>query len=115
MTCKGAFKYLIDNGVDYKDGHIKLSKYYKVNSGPALKHAIVANGPCIGVLPVYNDYMEFWKNTGDFLGYHAISIVGYDENGFIIRNSWGSGYGKKGYTYIKNEDLNKFAEIWTLC
>lgn len=116
MTCKAAFKYLIDCGAKYDNGNYKLSKYYKINSGPALKHALISNGPCVAVLPVYNESLEFWKNYGEnFLGYHAISIVGYDEKGFIIRNSWGESFGRKGYTYIKNEDLNKFVEIWTLC
>ena len=116
MTCKGAFKYLIDNGVDYKNGKISISKYYKVSSKQALKHAIVANGPCVAVLPVYDEYSsEFWKKTSDLSGYHAVSVIGYDEKGFIIRNSWGRSYGRNGYFHISNEDINKMVEIWTLC
>lgn len=35
-------------------------------------------------------------------GYHAMVIAGYsEENGFyIVRNSWGSGFGDEGYCYI---------------
>lgn len=115
MTCKDAFKYLINTGVKYKDGITKISKYYKVSTLIALKHAIVANGPCVAILPVYNLNTNFWEESSNFLGYHAISIVGYDENGFIIRNSWGSSYGENGYSYITNKDMNKSVEIWTLC
>ena len=33
------------------------------------------------------------------LGGHAVLAVGYDEaeQRFIVRNSWGTGWGKKGY------------------
>jgi C1A family cysteine protease len=36
------------------------------------------------------------------LGGHAILIVGYDQSkqSFIFRNSWGTGWGDKGYGYI---------------
>jgi C1A family cysteine protease len=48
------------------------------------------------------------------MGYHAISIVGYDEEGFFIRNSWGSGFADRGYTHIKNNDMDKMLEMWTI-
>ena len=34
-------------------------------------------------------------------GGHAICIVGYREDGrFIVRNSWGTGWGDKGFGYL---------------
>lgn len=36
-------------------------------------------------------------------GGHAIVIVGYTKDYFIIRNSWGKDYGDGGYTYASNE------------
>jgi hypothetical protein len=115
MTCKEAFKYVINTGAKYKDGLIKIYKYFIISSIYTLRHAIYSNGPCILVLPVYNsDITEFWKKSGKRQGYHAVSVVGYDESGFIIRNSWGASYGHDGYAYITNEDINKSKEIWTL-
>jgi len=32
---------------------------------------------------------------------HMIILVGYDETGWIIRNSWGANWGDKGYAHIK--------------
>jgi hypothetical protein len=33
-------------------------------------------------------------------GGHAVLIVGYDDLGFIIKNSWGEGWGDKGYARV---------------
>ena len=116
MSYKDAFKYLKNNGVKSKLGKLKIKSYGKINSILALKYAIVMNGPCCGALPVYSERNEFWKElTGDrFLGGHAISIVGYDEKGFFIRNSWGTSFGDDGYIHIANEDMNLMMEIWTI-
>ena len=115
MTCKEAFKYVINLGAKYKDGIIHASKYFMVNNIYALRNAILNNGPCIAALAVYDTTSdEFWKKTGDLQGYHAVAVIGYDPNGFIIRNSWGDSYGHDGYAYIKNEDMQRAKEIWTL-
>lgn len=116
MTYKEAFNYLKKNGVKSKAGILKIKAYGKVNSILALKYAIIMNGPCCGALPVYSEFEDFWiKRSGDnFLGGHAISIIGYDEDGFFIRNSWGDSFGDDGYTYIKNDEMNAMIEIWTI-
>ena len=74
------------------------------------------NGPCFGALPVFSDRDKFWEKTyGDiFMGYHAIAIVGYDEDGFIIRNSWGDNFGDNGYVTIPYNDFKELIEIWTV-
>ena len=35
---------------------------------------------------------------------HAIAIVGYTKEGFIIQNSWGRGWGHKGFAVLPYED-----------
>lgn len=116
MTFKEAFSYLRHHGVSSKKGNLKITEYSMIKGVPLLKAALFMNGPCVGALPVYNDTPEFWRQrSGDRLvGYHAISIVGYDEEGFIIRNSWGTSFGDKGYTKILNEDFSTLLEIWTI-
>lgn len=73
-------------------------------------------GLAYGGLPVYNSSInEFWLKDGSFEGGHAVAIIGYDKEGFIIRNSWGGMYGYNGYYHLKYEDFNNsFYEIWTM-
>lgn len=117
MSFKDALHFLRHEGVNTEDGIFKIDRYAKIGSILPLKQAIVMNGPCLAGLPVYNDYASnFWTkcyNCG-FMGGHAISIVGYNDEGFIIRNSWGKGYGDNGYSVIPYDDFDSFLEIWTI-
>ena len=116
MSFKEAFKYLRHHGVSSKSGNLKINEYAMVKTIDALREALVMNGPCVGALPVFSGRPEFWnKQPGDgFYGYHAISIVGYNDEGFIIRNSWGTEFGNNGYTVIKYAEFNKLLEVWTI-
>lgn len=108
MTFKDALSYA------KKSGNIEY--YAMVGSILQLKHALVINGPCIGGLPVRDsNEFKFWDpSISGFEGGHAIAIVGYDKEGFIIRNSWGTIYGENGYSHLPYEDFSQFYEIWTL-
>lgn len=116
MTFKEAFAYLRHNGVKTANGNKKIGEYALIHNAQSLKEAILMNGPCVGALPVYNYEKEFWnqRNSDYLLGYHAISICGYDSEGFIIRNSWGTTFADKGYTKLKYKDFNKLVEVWTI-
>ena len=52
---------------------------------------------------------EFWKGDENYGG-HAVACVGYDEDGFIIQNSWGSGWGYRGMTKLPYDQLNYVIE-----
>jgi hypothetical protein len=41
---------------------------------------------------------------------HAVAIVGYDESGFLIKNSWGTEWGDKGYGWVSFEYHRLLAE-----
>jgi Papain family cysteine protease len=44
---------------------------------------------------------------------HAVAIVGYTEQGFIIQNSWGTGWGNKGFALLPYEDYMLHAtDVW---
>jgi len=44
-----------------------------------------------GILDVYK--------PGTIRGGHAVALVGYTTDRFIVRNSWGTGWGDRGYAY----------------
>ncbi len=46
-------------------------------------------------------------------GGHAIAIVGYTEQGFIIQNSWGPGWGNGGFALLPYEDyMLHTTDVW---
>ena len=66
-------------------------------------------------MPVYNYGETFWKaEFGDeSQGGHAVTIVGYDKKGLILRNSWGYSWGDGGYGFFPYKDWGIQWEIWT--
>lgn len=66
-----------------------------------------------GVVPMPNLASE------KALGGHAVMAVGYDdaEQRFLVRNSWGAGWGMKGYftmPYAYLTDTNLSDDFWTV-
>lgn len=117
MTFKEALSFLKKKGVQTKVGVRTIQHYALVGSEIQLKQAIITNGPCVGGLMVYNFTPEFWRKRGgdQILGGHAIAIVGWNEKGFIIRNSWGTSWGQKGYSILPYDEYNKLMlECWTI-
>jgi C1A family cysteine protease len=92
-----------------------IKSYAQVTSVDTLKQSLVSNGPCLITFPVYNNGQYFWRKTGDqkLEGGHAVTVVGYDNDGFIIRNSWGSDWGDHGYTRYRYNEWGAHWEIWT--
>ncbi|MCO6418226.1 C1 family peptidase [Siccirubricoccus sp. KC 17139] len=44
---------------------------------------------------------------------HAVAIVGYTRDGFIIQNSWGPGWGRDGFALLPYEDyLLHATDVW---
>lgn len=78
-------------------------------------------GPLVTTLNVYADFMSYESgvyqhSTGEYLGGHAVSIVGYDDakQAFIIRNSWGEDWGEKGFGYVAYSDSSGIGdETWS--
>ena len=59
------------------------------------------------------------QSTEKVLGGHAVLAVGYDDphQRFIVRNSWGSGWGMAGYftiPYAYLTDSNLADDFWTV-
>ena len=116
MTYQDAFDYLKKKGVKTDKGVMKISAVGFISSEVLLKAAIIANGPCFGALPVYDpEADQFWKKNGaKNQGWHSITIVGWDEKGYIIRNSWGVGFADRGYVTLPYSDVYNFRDLWTI-
>ena len=59
----------------------------------------------------------YWKiprrKAGPGDGGHAFAIVGYNQDGFILHNSWGTGWGTNGRAVITYEDwLDHAMDCW---
>jgi C1A family cysteine protease len=94
-----------------------IKAYAKVTELKKTKRSLYENGPCFIIFPVYNYTDEFWKETErstKIVGHHAVVLVGYTEEGFIVRNSWGTNWGIAGYFTYKYEDWGLHNEIWTI-
>lgn len=77
-----------------------------------IRHNIYAWGPVSTGMVVYPDFYSFdpkteiyeWNGRGSPVGGHAIEIVGWGEQGgkkyWIIKNSWGTEWGRDGYFYM---------------
>jgi len=125
-----AFDYTASHGVETEADYpyhartqkctFESSKAHKVNTryanvtiqnADAMKTALVAN-PVSVAIQANQLVFQFYKTgvikslCGDKLD-HGVLAVGYDTiNGneaFIVKNSWGAGWGQKGYVYISTD------------
>ncbi len=115
----------------YADGKKHLaSQASKVdNTNLDTMRACLADGfPIVGGFTVYQSFeTSTVARTGvvpmpsrreQILGGHAVMVVGYDDskNWFIVRNSWGTAWGDKGYFYIPYLyfcNINLADDFWT--
>ena len=87
---------------------LKIASYFNLSTNPANWRAWLANnGPILTRLNVDAtwDNATYTKGNLDVYqpnttrGGHAVALVGYTPDRFIVRNSWGTGWGDKGFGY----------------
>jgi hypothetical protein len=78
-----------------------------------IKAGLMTYGPVVASMAVYDDFPYYsggvYSRVSDnFLGYHAVAVVGWDDNqqAFIVKNSWGSGWGVQGYFLIAYSQIS---------
>jgi C1A family cysteine protease len=69
--------------------------------------------PVSASFEVFSDFYSYHSGVyehvfGDSEGWHAVLIVGWNdaEKSWIVKNSWGAGWGEQGYFHIKWGDSN---------
>ena len=87
----------------------KIGSYFSLTSGNKLdnfKNWLANNGPIAARLLCDRSWERITSHgklekydTPNPNGGHAITIVGYTKNHFIIRNSFGTGWGNQGFAY----------------
>ena len=98
-------KELVDKSlVDLVDlaSNYKINSYSRIHTIQEIKKCIFNDIPVPISIPVYNDLAYnpisyiVKMPVGHNDGYHALIIYGYNENGWLIQNSWGKGWANQG-------------------
>lgn len=107
-----------------------VSKYSRVPQDIlSIQSALAAGYPIVVGMSIYESFENYVANTtghinlpipGEkLLGGHAVLVVGYDDKTrrYIVRNSWGSKWGDRGYFTIPYEyllDKNLSSDFWII-
>lgn len=109
--------------------NMEITNYYRLNASQEMKHTLSLGYPFVFGFAVYESFesptvtktglVPLPQSGERVVGGHAVMAVGYDntKNYFIVRNSWGTGWGDKGYffmpyAYLTNTKLS--SDFWTI-
>ncbi|MDR2012467.1 MAG: C1 family peptidase [Rhodanobacter sp.] len=117
VTCyTAALKHTIDN-------------YQRLSTTDEMRACLADGYPFVFGFTVYESFesstvantgvVNLPKQSERTLGGHAVCAVGYDDKAqrFIVRNSWGTDWGQKGYftmPYAYLADRNLSDDFWTV-
>jgi hypothetical protein len=93
----------------------RISNFARVDTIVGLKLALLDNEHVYLLLPSYNKSELFWISpiyTNTIPIYHAVTVVGYNREGFIFKNSWGCDWGKNGYGLFPYNYWYVHIECW---
>lgn len=103
----------------------RIESYWRLESLDEMLSCLASGYGFIGGFSLYESFMEVGRDgvvpypnlqTERFVGGHAMYIKGYFPNErFIVQNSWGEEWGKKGLCYMPFDMLMDFgADFWTI-
>jgi C1A family cysteine protease len=107
----------------------QITSYQRIQTIDEMRTCLASGFPFVFGFTVYESFesasvaktgvVTMPKQSEKVLGGHAVLAVGYDDKKkrFTIRNSWGAGWGKKGYFTIPYDylaDRNLSDDFWTI-
>jgi C1A family cysteine protease len=94
----------------------RISSYAKVKTAEEIKTALLNYGYVVASMNWYKDYRLkngiYTYNSTEKSGRHCVVIYGWNEDGWLVHNSWGHSWGKKG-KFIVPFDF-KWNEAWAI-
>jgi C1A family cysteine protease len=119
LPLESCFKYTATNNLcssaclDWKNNTYSIKGWHTAGTTvDSIRSALYTYGPIVAAMHVYNDFTSYRSGvysytTGSYLGAHAVLVVGYDDTqqAFIVKNSWGSGWGEAGYFMIAYSEV----------
>ncbi|HEY9109042.1 MAG TPA: C1 family peptidase [Roseateles sp.] len=68
-----------------------------------------------GALPDSHDRLPRIARMKRKTGGHAFALVGFNERGFVVQNSWGTGWGASGFAILPYEDwVTNGSDAWAV-
>ncbi|NCT82650.1 MAG: C1 family peptidase [Comamonadaceae bacterium] len=66
-------------------------------------------------MPASHDKLPRIARMAKKTGGHAFALVGYNERGFVVQNSWGTGWGASGFAILGYEDwVTNGTDAWAV-
>lgn len=93
----------------------RISAYYRIHNEEELKYSLIHDGPVAAGIKIYKslsldrNYVYKYNKCKNYSG-HAVMIIGWTKDNWIIQNSWGKNWGDKGLFYIPID--NSFKEVF---
>jgi cathepsin B len=89
------------NSLGYSSDKHKATSSYGLSSVDQIKADLVQYGSVTAAFTVYEDFVNYKSGvyrhtTGSALGGHAVKIIGYGEDHWIVVNSWNETWGDNG-------------------
>ena len=105
----------------------RISKFYRIDGEGSeriiqIKQALTAGNPVVFGIKIADSFKKvnseevIYNPNGGWIGGHAMIIVSWSESkqAFEVRNSWGEGWGVKGYCWMDKDYIasNVTSDIW---
>lgn len=96
----------------------KIGEWQRTTDPETIKWALRNYGAVYVGFAVFSDFSYYKEGYYEYTsgykrGYHAVAIVGYDDQGWRVKNSWGTGWGDKGFFWIKYSQMTNEVEFGT--